>query len=518
MTLSSQALNAIMYLTYGALLVSGTYLAWRIHDLKTFLSSNGTQKAIPLALNFIALAMGCGILTTYAQIANISGLHGLLVYTLLGAIPLFLFLLVGPIIRKRCPDGFVLTEWCRHRFGVVAGLYLSGFTLFTMFLFIVGEVLALHYAILALTGLNPLPAVIVECVVTTIYTLVGGFKVLFVTDNVQGMMVTLLIIVCAIGMGTNIDIDTLSIGPSRLLDANKLGWQLLYILPVAIVTNDCFLAGFWLRTFALRSDKDLVIGTGIAAFVTFVFCTLVGVPGFIAVWAGYMDVNDADGAAAFFVVLLKMPGWVVGFVLVFTCTLSTCTLDLLQLGMVSTILNDIFRNKLNLMYVRAMVVVVIVPCVVVGVKWADNVLQIYLIADLVSAALVPIMFLGLWDKCWWLQGLDIMVGGLGGLLMVFVFGTVYYGNARDGGRLLMMWNGLYDSSDWGPFGGFVVAPFAGIIIGFACAGVRIAACKAYSVVANKPFTALDKPEVTVYGSTDEVEEVVEEASSKSVGP
>lgn len=53
---STQASNAILYLTYGAFLVVGCYIAWRLrHQSKTeWLSSNKTQKGIPLAFNFIA--------------------------------------------------------------------------------------------------------------------------------------------------------------------------------------------------------------------------------------------------------------------------------------------------------------------------------------------------------------------------------------------------------------------------------------------------------------------------------
>ncbi|ODQ77190.1 hypothetical protein BABINDRAFT_163700 [Babjeviella inositovora NRRL Y-12698] len=491
--LSSQASNAIMYVTYGALLVSGCYIGWRARDGISFLSSNGTQKALPLSLNFIASAMGCGILTTYSQIANTAGLHGLLVYCICGSLPIFLFSFAGPAIRKRCPDGFVLTEWVRMRFGVICSLYLSAFTVLTMFLFLVGEISALNYAVSTLTGLNALPAIIVECVVTTIYTSIGGFKVSFITDNLQALMVTLLLVICACGMGTNIHIDTSLIGSSGLLKENKLGWQLIYILFVAIVTNDCFMAGFWLRTFAAKTDKDLLIGTGIAAVVTFVYCALVGTTGFIAVWTGDLQPNDPDGYAAFFILLAKMPSWVIGFVLVFTVCLSTCTLDSLQSAMVSTISNDLFRNKISLYWVRAMVVVIIIPCVVVGVKAADDVLQIYLIADLVSSAIIPIIFLGLSEKFYWLAGVDVIVGGLGALLAVFVFGTVYYDNARDGARLLLLWNGLYNSEDWGPFGAFVIAPFGGVIIGFFSCAVRLASLKVYSRVTGKPFTALDRP-------------------------
>lgn len=81
-----------------------------------------------------------------------------------------------------------MTEWVRHRFGVITALYLSFFTCLTMFLFMVGELSAIRTAIETLTGLDALAAVIVQCVVTSIYTSIGGFKVSFVTDNFQGFL------------------------------------------------------------------------------------------------------------------------------------------------------------------------------------------------------------------------------------------------------------------------------------------------------------------------------------------
>ncbi|KAI5964240.1 uncharacterized protein KGF55_002182 [Candida pseudojiufengensis] len=510
--LSSQGNNAIIYLSYAFMLATGLFLAWKYASKDDFLASNGTQRGLPLALNFIASAMGVGIISTYAQIANLSGLHGLLVYTLCGAIPILGFAIFGPIIRKKCPNGFILTEWVRQRFGIVTCLYLSFFTCLTMFLFMVGELSAIRGAIESLTGLNALGAVIVECVVTTIYTFFGGFRISFITDNFQGVCVLILLIICACGMGSYIEIDPSKVGPSGLLKANKLGWQLVYILFVAIVTNDCFMAGFWLRTFASKTNKDLWIGCSIASFVTFVICTLIGTTGFLAVWSGDLTVGDENGYNAFFILLAKMPRWLVAFVIIFCIILSTCTFDSLQSAMVSTISNDVFRNKLHTYYTRVLVILVMVPIVVLAVKVADNILQIYLIADLVSAAVIPAVFLGLSTRFfWYLRGFDVMCGGLGALIGVFIFGTVYYGNARDGGKLLLIWNGIYDSEDWGAFGAFVIAPVGGVIITLFAAGVRILTLFIYSKITGEPFTALDKPEElpdivedqTIYPSEDD---------------
>lgn len=77
--------------------------------------------------------MGCGILSTYPEVASIAGVQGLIVYGVSSSLPIMLFAFLGPIIRQRCPDGFILTEWARERYGVITGLYLSFFTLVIVF-------------------------------------------------------------------------------------------------------------------------------------------------------------------------------------------------------------------------------------------------------------------------------------------------------------------------------------------------------------------------------------------------
>ena len=357
----------------------------------------------------------------------------------------------------------------------------------------VSEISSIQYAVNTLTGLNALPVVIVECVVTSVYTAIGGFKVSFITDNIQIAVVFILIIVISCAMGSYVDIDTKRIPESGLLKDSKLGWQLIYILVVAIFTNDLFMSGFWLRTFASRSDKDLWIGTSIAAFLMAAIVTVVGVTGLIAVWAGLVPVGSESSAASFFILLAELPSWVMGFVLVFTVVLSTCTLDSLQSAMASTISNDIFRNKIPVIYVRVIVVLIIIPVVVVGLKVASDVLQIYFIADLLSAAVIPIIIMGLSSHMWFITGWEVVGGGLGGLLTVFIFGTIYYGTAKEGGKLLLVWNGIY-GGDWSAFGAFVAAPVGSVIAAAIILALRVSILKIHSISTGKPFTALTKPD------------------------
>jgi hypothetical protein len=76
--------------------------------------------------------LGSGVLFSYPQIATIAGVQGLVVYALSSALPLLVFAWLGPIIRRKCPEGFVLTEWTRQRYGVITALYLSALTYVTL--------------------------------------------------------------------------------------------------------------------------------------------------------------------------------------------------------------------------------------------------------------------------------------------------------------------------------------------------------------------------------------------------
>ena len=338
----------------------------------------------------------------------------------------------------------------------------------------------------------------------------GGFRISFVTDIIQGAMVVGLIILGVITVGVETEVDRSLVDSSGLLNPSLLGWQLIYILPVAIFTNDFFISGFWMRTFASKTDKDLAIGTSIATAVVACILTLVGAGGLLAAWTGAWPGEPAqDGSIAFFLLLAQLPSWVVGVILVLVVSLSTAAFDSLQSSMVSTGSNDLFRNKLGIWWIRLAVVLVIFPVVVVALK-SPSVLQIYLISDLVSASSIPVLVIGLSDKCYWWRGFEVVAGGLGGLLTVFIFGTIYFGNAQDGANLLLLQGGLY-AEDWSVFGkspscdhkkvhlsltmtgAFVAAPVGGLLWAASAFALRIGFHWFSAKVKGVHFDAFDRP-------------------------
>lgn len=97
-------------------------------------------------------------------------MQGVVIYAFASSLPMLVFGALGPIIRRHTPEGFVLTEWTRQRYGTPAMLFLSFMTLVTLFLYMVAELSAIGQVVNLLTGLDGLPVMIVQCVITTIYT------------------------------------------------------------------------------------------------------------------------------------------------------------------------------------------------------------------------------------------------------------------------------------------------------------------------------------------------------------
>lgn len=114
--------------------------------------------------------LGSSVLFAWPELATITGVQGVIVYAASASLPLLMFAWVGSIIRKKTPEGFVLTEWTRQRYGTAAMLYLSFATLVTLFLYLTAELSAVGQVVATLTSVKPLPVMIVQVVVTAIYT------------------------------------------------------------------------------------------------------------------------------------------------------------------------------------------------------------------------------------------------------------------------------------------------------------------------------------------------------------
>ena len=74
----------------------------------------------------------------------------------------------------------------------------------------------------------------------SLFAAYGGFRASLFTDTIQGWIILILMVIATIAVATNVRIDKHAIDDSGLLKSTSLGWQLLYILAVAITFADFF--------------------------------------------------------------------------------------------------------------------------------------------------------------------------------------------------------------------------------------------------------------------------------------
>ncbi|KAJ2261947.1 hypothetical protein EV176_006513, partial [Coemansia sp. RSA 451] len=134
-------------------------------------------------------------------------------------------------------------------------------------------------------------------------------------------------------------------------------------------------------------------------------------------------------------------------------------------------LYDLVEQKVNIWVVRAAVVVLNVPVIVLAMQ-APDILQVYLLADMLACATILPVLCGLSARLNFIHWIDALVGCFGGIISVGVFGQVYLGNRHDGWRLLLLDGGLY-VDDERVLGAFCFAPVGSLVFMFFFAGLRM---------------------------------------------
>ncbi|CAO1626544.1 unnamed protein product [Parajaminaea phylloscopi] len=419
--------------------------------------------------------MSSSLLFGYPQLAVIpdAGVLGLTGYCFGTVAPLWLFAWLGPRIRTMCPDGFTLAEFFRRRYGWPVGVLMAATFVGFMFCFMLVELNTYGSVVSTLGNVNPTVAALIVAITTTIYTTYGGFKASLWTDNVNAIIILLEIIIAAVAVGVNIKVDPARVESSGLTHPKKLGGELWYILTVALLAGQCLNQGFWQRAFASKNDKTLYWSVGLATLPLFAICFLVGMTGPLAWWAGLFDGPTAedDGSLNFFYILATLPNWVQGFILVLASALTSSAYDTFQSAQISTIYNDVLLGRVNIWICRLVLVAINVPSVILAVKNV-NILEVFLIADIAAAAILPGAFLGLVKRFNFLNGIDVVVGAAGGFFTVFVFGAIFYRDAYQGLRLIVLPNGLFPVYDYSVLGAFFAAPLGSVGWTFAGFGLR----------------------------------------------
>ena len=304
------------------------------------------------------------------------------------------------------PQGHSLTEYVWHRYGQGLYVFTIGVVIFYMFVFLSAELTGIAQAVhlLADTPLG-LTAIVVGAL-TVLYTAYGGIRASIFTDRIQFFLILPLLIVSfiAVAIALNGLGDAFSAvsdsWPELLSLTHGPGIEFCITLIIAILAANMFHQGFWQRVYTARDEKALRRGFAAAGVIVIPIILLAGLLGIIAVG---MDVASTPSVALFSLVVDVMPVWAVIVVLVLALVLVMSSLDTLLNGMASTVTTDLARTKPDLpgrtllRSSRTITVLLIIPAIAIASQ-GYSVLYLFLIADMVCAAVVFPVFFGLYSK------------------------------------------------------------------------------------------------------------------------
>ncbi len=425
--------------------------AGRTTDSDRYLTARGSQSVGRLSLAFLASALGSWILFAPPEVgqsdAAVLGVFG---YALGAALPFVAYAWLGPRIRAATPGGVTLSDWVRGQFGRPAQVWVSLVSIFYMFMFVTAELTAIGGVLDLLSGLDPWVGIVMVAAVTAGYTAYGGLPASLRTDQVQSLMIVGLVVVVIGAIFVDVGEPLATAEDGGLTTFTRSGWESIIVLSIAIVAANLFHQGYWQRTWS-AADNRVLVRAGIAgAVLSFLVLLPFGATGLITRGISVQDGTELS-PVPFFSLVAGLPDPIVLLVIVMAVALVASSVDSLQSALAAVLAEDLSDRRLSVRATRAGRVLLTIPAVLIALNGYD-VLRLFLIADLVAAATVVPVFLGLRRPS---SSASVVAGSIAGLASVFVLGWIQGGSPGDGIDLLTV-----ASSPDLDLGSFVIAPLA----------------------------------------------------------
>jgi len=307
----------VAYLLMLGTLAGFGYIGWQAAtekelDSDAYLSARGTQNWLRIGLSLFASGMGIWLLFSPAEVGYYGGFWDVLGYSLSAATPFLLLAYVGPMIRRKLPDGVTLADFVRMRIGRRMQVYVGIISVLYMFTFLFAEFLAIGKAMELLAGMKPLYPILLVAAVTAAYTSYGGLPASLRTDRVQGwlvlwLLVALLLILFGADIGTMLE-QAKAHTPEDLewdwahgsiSDMNKASFLSGLALIVAITSAEMFSQGNWQRAYASEDEDALKKGACFAAVLVLPLMFIMGFLGTVVAGQGAVE----DPSMAFFLLI-----------------------------------------------------------------------------------------------------------------------------------------------------------------------------------------------------------------------
>lgn len=335
------------------------------------------------------------------------------------ALPFIVLGLYGPKIRRALPEGRSIAEFAEACYGLGVKRWVTLVSIGYMACFLAAELTAIGAITALLSDVSPALVIIGVALTTLVYTAVGGLRASLATDRWQAWLLLVLLLVVGGAVLWRLPTMPSEVALPAIPVASALSVALTLV--IAVTAANLFHQGYWQRVWSAQDNQSLGRGAWLGGCMTVVVVMLIGGLGMLAAMSGV-----ALGAPPmpFFALLTDAPAWLTLPALVLAVTLVASSVDTLQNGIASLLATRSEQRGVSLITARWMTIVLMIPVVVIALQGL-SVLRLFLIADLLCAAIVVPVLLGLWKR---MTPFAAVGGGVAGLVGAILPGWVSQGS------------------------------------------------------------------------------------------
>ncbi|TVP46195.1 MAG: sodium:solute symporter [Halomonas sp.] len=415
--------SAVLGATLCCFAFLGLRARWAHGPLDDYVTARNSQTAATLGLSFLASGMGAWILFAPPEIGAFVGPVALAGYAVGSALPFVVLGLYGPKIRRALPEGRSIAEFAEACYGLGVRRWVSLVSVAYMACFLAAELTAIGAITALLSDVPPALVVIGVALTTLIYTAVGGLRASLATDKWQAwLLLALLLAVGGAALWRLPEIPAETALPSIPVGS---ALSVALTLVIAVTAANLFHQGYWQRVWSARDNQSLGRGAWLGGGMTVVVVMIIGGLGMLAAMSG---TPLGEPPIPFFALLNDAPAWLTLPALVLAVTLVASSVDTLQNGIASLLVARSEQGGVSLATTRWITIALMIPVVVIALQGL-SVLRLFLIADLLCAAIVVPVLLGLWKR---MTPFAAVGGGIAGLLGAIIPGWFSQGSVMAG--------------------------------------------------------------------------------------
>lgn len=412
---------------------------------KAFLTARRSQGFFRIGWSFFAITLGAWSIASPPTFAATHGYLGLLGFAIATAIPIIIMARLGERVQAQLHDPFSLVHYVRMRFGSTSQLFVSALCFLSSATALLVEYMVLGSVFHNFLKVSPLLATLLIGFFTLLYTSYGGLSVSILTDQVQGILSFLLILVMSLYTAIYFR-PTFSSMPEHLGATSQGAWSLL-TLPISFITYSMFSESMWQRIWAGRTNIDVRKGASFSSVLVFVVTLALGIMGYLTSWAYHID---PTAPAHSNILLFRSLGrdqynWMGILLIVLATIMAQGSVDSQQNALNSIIASsEIFKGQSPTL-ARSLVTLVNIPLVLIGSFYPEEAMQVFLFINLLSTCAALPLLAGLvqrWSHV--VDGSTFLLGSLSGMLALTSYGMIHTGTPWEG--LTWAWcNNEYDT-------------------------------------------------------------------------